>query len=459
MQRLGNGVGESPESPFAEGGRRKGRGAWKAPTVAAARLPHSRTMNKLPLDGIRVIDLSQVYAGPLAARQLADMGAEVIRVESPLRSGRGGLEPQPGTSYPNGDAGKRPFNRSAYYNELHRNKLAISLDLSGQRGRDVFKRLVKVSDVLIENFSPRVMANFELDYPVLQEINPGIIMVSISAYGQTGPWRDCVSFGRGIEAMAGLSQLTAYPNGQPIGPGIAYADATAGLHAAFAVLLALRQRTQTGVGQHIDLALRESLTMLLGAEVIGQAMNRRPPTPQGNGADSPIMQGCYRCRGEDAWIAITIESEDEWQRFRRAIGNPDWIREKRCGTLCEARQNRTELDPLIEAWTLHFEPEQAMTILQNADIRAGAVLDAKQVYENPHLRERGFFHSATHPEAGTHDHPGMPWRIGQTPLPIRMPAPCFAQDNEYVFGKLLGMAADEIQDLVDSGVTPQAPSR
>ena len=398
---------------------------------------------KKALEGLRIIDLSQVYAGPYASKLLADMGAEVIRVESAVRSGRGGQKPQSGAVYPDGEPGERPYNRSAYYNELNRNKLAISLDLSKDQGREVFKRLVKVSDVVIENFSPRVMENFGLDYPTLRQIKPEIIVVSISAYGQTGPYRDYVSFGRGIEAMAGLSQITGYDDSQPLGAGIAYADATAGLHAAFAVLVALRHRRRTGKGQRIDLSLRESLTPLLGEHVLDYSMNKRSPERGGNRDSSTIFQGCYRCRGNDAWITIAIYSDEEWESLRNAIGNPTGRDE--------------DLDNVIENWTLSHEPDEAMRILQKAGVRAGAVLGAEDLTSDPHLKERGFFEIVTHPEAGTHPYPGMPWKLSRTPGKIHNPAPCFAQHNDYVFGELLGIPKEEIAELAEEGIITRVP--
>ncbi|MDD5093869.1 MAG: CoA transferase [Dehalococcoidia bacterium] len=409
---------------------------------------------RTPLHGLRVIDLGQVYAGPYAARILADMGAEVIRVESAVRSGRGGQNPQPGAIYPDGDPGKKPYNRSAYYNELNRNKLAVSLDLSKEQGREVFKRLVKVSDGVIENFSPRVMANFELDYPVLSQINPKIIMASISGYGQTGPYRDYVSFGRGIEAMSGLSEITGYEDGQPLGPGIAYADANAGLHAAFAILAALRQRRRTGKGQHIDLSLRESLTSLLGEQIINSSMNHRAPVRKGNQDCPKAFQGCYRCRGDDAWIAISICSKQEWKSLWSIIGHPPNLPD-----LSILEEGREELERLIECWTLEYEPEEAMNILQRAGVRAGMVCGAGELTSNPHLQARGSFEKMAHPEAGIHPNPGMPWKFSRSPLHIRMPAPCFAQHNNYVFGDLLGMSSEEIAKLEAEGVTARFPTR
>lgn len=440
-------------------------------------------MNKSPLEGIRIIDLSQVYAGPLAARTLADLGAEVIRVESAVRSTRGGPKPQAGAVYPGGDPSPRPYNRSASYNELHRNKLAITLDLSREEGRDIFKKLVAISDAVIENFSPRVMANFGLDYPVLEGVNPRIIMVSISAYGHTGPYRDYVSFGRGIEAMAGLSEMTGYPDSGPIGPGIAYADAVAGLHAALALLTALHERRQTGRGQHIDLSLRESLTALMGEYILGHSMATAhrspvdPPLQKGKTGEFPqggvskgfprnanrdstaLFQGCYRCRGEDKWIAIAIESDDEWQAFCRAIGTPAWVHDERFADLPGRVRNQTALDHLIEAWTSQHTPEEAMRILQKAGVKAGAVRSARGIFSDPHLRARGFFEKVTHREAGTHDYPGVPWKFSGTPVSIRRPAPCFAEHNDYVFGELLGMGKGEIARLESEGITARTPLR
>ncbi len=416
-------------------------------------------MSNLPLEGIRILDLSQVYAGPYATKLLADMGAEVIRVESAVRSTRGGPEPQPGAVYPDGNLGERPYNRSAYYNELNRNKLAISLDLSKEKGREVFKQLVKISDVVLENFTPRVMANFGLEYPVLSEVNPKIVMVSLSAYGQTGPFRNYVSFGRGIEAMSGLSEITAYEDGDPLGPGIAYADTTAGLHAAFAVLVALRHRRKMDRGQHIDLSLRESLTALLGEHVLEYSMNKSSPKGNGNCDSSAPFQGCYRCRGDDEWIVIAIHNDDDLQSLCNAIDNPLWTKKEGFNKLLGWQRNQREIDNLIEQWTTQHDHQSVMHILQRAGIRAGAVLDAAQITRDPHLKQRGFFETVTHPEAGTHTYPGMPWKLSLTPGRIRMPAPCFAQHNDYVFGELLGISEEECMQLKAQGVISTVPIR
>ena len=415
---------------------------------------NEQTKPRLPLSKIRVLDLGQVYAGPLAGRLLADLGAEVIRVESPVRSARGGPEPQAGATYPDNDPGDAPYNRSAYYNELHRNKLAISLDLTTNEGLQIFKQLTKISDVILENYTPRVMANFGIDFPVLTKINPRLVMVSISAYGQTGPYCNYSSFGRGIEAMAGLSQATAYSDKMPLGPGTAYADATGGLHAAFATMVALRQRRHTGKGQHIDLSLQESLLSFLG-----EKMPDHDPKGSGN-QDSPLaFQGVYKCKGIDQWIAITICSDREWDLLIDIVSTPQNTFKTSFVKILTGNENRAKVDQLIESWTVNFEPNQAMNIFQESGISAGAVLGADDICHNDHLRERGFFESVSHPEAGTHVHPGTGWKSTHLQNVIRNPAPCFAQHNRYVFGDLLGMSTEEINQLEKSGICGKTPIR
>lgn len=424
------------------------------------------------LTNLRVIDLSQIFAGPYATKLLADMGAEVIRVEYAARSARGGALPRIkpggafGASFPDGDTGERSYNRFAYYNELNRNKYAITIDLSKPLGVDIFKSLVKVSDVVVENFTPRVMKNLGLDYPALRETNPQIIMISLSGFGQDGPYGDYVTYGEGIEAMVGLSELTAYPDGEPLKPGVAYADATSGLHAAFAILAALRYRRLSGRGQHIDLAMREAVTPLLGEAIMDYTMNQRTAKPVGNRHSTMAPHGCYRACGDekgaenekgDAWIAIAISSDDEWRSLCHAMGDPPWTREEKFASASGRLANREELDRLIGEWTSAYDHIELMNRLQGSGVKAGAVLNIAELTHDPHLNERGFFQELSHPEAGTHRYPGVSWRMSQTPGRLRLPAPCFGEHNHYVFGELLGMSDDDIWQLADEGVSASEP--
>ena len=427
---------------------------------------------KQALSGLRVIDLSQILAGPYATKLLADMGAEIIRVECAARSGRGGALPRMkpggafGASFPQGDTGERSYNRFAYYNEVNRNKYAIALDLAKPLGADVFRKLVSISDVVIENFTPRVMKNFGLDYPELREANPQLIMVSLSGYGQDGPYRNYVTYGEGIEAMAGLSMLTAYAYGEPLKPGVAYADATSGLHAAFAILAALHCRRLTGKGQYIDLAMREAVTPILGEAIMDYTINQRVATPTGNRHSTMAPHGCYRARGggtgkkneeDDAWIAIAISSDEEWKALCHAMGNPPWTREDKFASLSDRILNRDELDLLIGEWTAGYDHIELMNILQTSGVKAGAVLNMAELAHDPNLNERGFFQELSHPESGTHRYPGVSWQMSRTPGRLRLPAPCFGEHNRYVFSELLGMSDDEISRLADEGVSASEP--
>jgi len=425
------------------------------------------------LEGLRVIDLSQIFAGPYCTKLLADMGAEIIRVECAARSGRGGALPRMkpggvfGASFPDGDTGERSYNRFAYYNEVNRNKYAITLDLTKPLGVDVFLRLVRISDVVVENFAPRVMKNFGLDYPVLKETNPRIIMISLSGYGQDGPYRDYVTYGEGIEAMVGLSKLTAYPDGVPLKPGVAYADATSGLHAAFAILAALRYRRLTGRGQYIDLAMREAVTPLMGEAIMDYVMNKRVASPMGNRHPSMAPHGCYRARAggrkggenenEDAWVAIALSSDEEWRSFCQVMGDPPWAEDEKFATPSGRLANQEELDRLIEEWTSQYDHIELMNMLQRAGVKAGAVLNIEELVHDRHLGERGFFEQLSHAEAGTHLYPSVSWGMTRTPGRLRLPAPRFGEHNGYVFGELLGMSEEEILRLADEGVTASEP--
>ena len=414
-------------------------------------------MGRLALDGLRIIDLTQVYAGPYATKLLADMGAEVIRIESPVRAGRGSVKGRRDDHYPDKAPGERPYNRNAYYNELNRNKLAISLDLRHPKGKEVFKKLVAVGDVVIENYSARVMGNFGLEYPVLREIKPDLIMVSMPAYGMTGPYRDYVSFGTGIEAMVGMSQLTGYADGPPLMLGIAYADPTGGTNAALAVLMALYFRRKTGRGQYIDLSLREAITPLMGEAIMDYAMNRRVQMRAGNRHPFMAPHNAYRCKGQDNWVAIAVGTDEEFAAFCRVMGRPELAEDERFVDQISRWKNQEVLDGIIYEWTREREHYDVMRQLQEAGVRAGAVLNVAEVVRDPHLRARGYFEKVTHPEVGAHDHPGVSWKMSRTPGSIRTHAPLYAEHNDYVLRQLLRLSDEEIAQLEREEVITSVP--
>jgi len=425
------------------------------------------TTRKKVLEGIRILDLSRVWAGPLAVRLLADLGAQAILIEAPVgrAGGREALERmwqmrREGRHfpyYPNGDPGEQPWNRMGMYNEFNRNKLGITLDLSTPQGQDIFKRLVSISDIVLENYTPRVMSNFGLNYEVLREVNPAIIMISMPGYGNNGPYRDYPAYGTTLEQHAGFSSIIGYPDSGPYRTQSTYSDPVASLNAVGALMLALYHRRRTGKGQYIELAQIETSVSLLAEPLLDFEMNHRYPERRGNRHPYMAPHGCYRCRGEDSWVSIAVATDEEWHAFCNVIGNPSWTGDERFADQAGRWHNQDELDKLITEWTTRQEHYQAMHILQKAGVSAGAVLNAKEVMENPHLRERAYFIRVTHPQAGTHDYCGLPLKLSDADTHSDRPAPCIGQDNHYVLGELLGFSEDEIRRFEEERIISDGP--
>jgi crotonobetainyl-CoA:carnitine CoA-transferase CaiB-like acyl-CoA transferase len=408
------------------------------------------------LDGIRVLDLTMVFAGPASTRILADMGAEVIKIESVQRADvftRANV-------YPENTPGEEPWNRGCIFHTLNAGKRGISLNLGIEKGREIFKRLVGISDVVIENFSPRVMENWGLSYEELKKVKPDIIMVSMSGLGHYGPLRDFYMYVPGMEGMSGLTYCTGYPDGEPLLSGYAYGDWVTGANAAAALMVALYYRMITGKGQYVDVSGREAVACHVGEIIMEYTLNKRDRERDGNHHASSAPHGCYRCKGDDSWVNIAVENDEQWQRFCQAIGDPPWTRDKRFNDAKSRRQNQSELDRLVEEWTCRHDHIEVMQILQEAGVPSGAVLNMKEVNLNPQLIERGFFQVIDHGEG-----------IGKRPIASQMPAkfsslesfvhqraPRFAQDNEYVLGSLLGISAEEMATLERENVLGRSPT-
>lgn len=415
----------------------------------------------LPLSGVRIIDLTMAWAGPMAVRFLADMGAEVVKIEaaSHMDRWRGGTFAQRGTDrYPDHTPGERPWNRSSFFNTQNRNKKSLVLDLKTAKGKEIFKQLVAVSDLVAENFSAGAMGRLNLDYPVLREIKPDIIMLSMPAFGRTGPERDFIAHGPTIEEIAGTAALQGYADGPPMpSGGLAWGDPVAGMNGAAAAMIALVHRQETGKGQHIDLSHVEvgagfNIDALLTYTMLGRNTPRR-----GNQDRSMAPHGAYPCAGEDRWIAIAVRSDAEWCALKGVMGTPAWAEDGRYDTVTGRWEHQRDLDKHLSAWTAKQEPRALTERLQAAGISAGPLNDARDLSDDPHLHARGFFETVTHPEAGTHEYPGMPWKLSGTPTSIRMPAPLFGQHNEEVLTGLLGMSAAEVRALEAEGVITTQP--
>ncbi|MBI2864174.1 MAG: CoA transferase [Chloroflexi bacterium] len=415
-------------------------------------------MPRLALEGLRIADLTQVFAGPYATKLLADMGAEVIKIESCVRCDRPHGPVAPGTGmFPDDKPGDEPYNRGAYYNELNRSKYAITLDLTHATGKEVFNKLVKVSDAVVENYSARVMKNFGLDYGTLRAIKPDLVMVSMPGYGMSGPYRDYVTYGTGTEAMALCSDLTGYADGAPLKPGIAYGDPTGGMFAAFALLAAIRYRNKTGRGQYVDLSLRESLIQMFGDAVMDYTMNGRVQRREGNRHPSMAPHGCYRCKGEDNWVAIAVSDDQEWQAFCRAMDKPGLAQDNRFTGASSRWRHGDDLDQLVDEWTRRHDNDEVMHILQEAGVPAAAVLNIRQILANPHFVSRGYFENVFHSATGTYPYPGVAWKLSKTAGSIHRPPPLFAEHNDFVLGEILGLSREERDALRREGVIGDEP--
>jgi benzylsuccinate CoA-transferase BbsF subunit len=404
-------------------------------------------MSKLPLEGLRVADLTWVLAGPLATRILADFGAQVIKIESHVKMD--GLR-----FYGPWRDGERmpPEIGCGFYDLYNRNKLDICLNLTNPKGVEIFKRLIKISDVVVENFSARGMKKFGLEYPVLREINPQLIMISMAGMGHTGPYRDYISFGPVLQAMSGLSMLAGFPNSEPVGIGNSYPDHTAAIHATFAIMIALEYRRKTGKGQYIDLSQLETAAVFLGTQILDYVANSRVAVRDGNRHPYASPHGCYRCQGNDRWCAIAVFGEEEWQRFCEVIDNPPWCQDPKFATTLDRVRNANELDKLIETWTIHHSPEEVMKKLQNVGIAAGVVqnIEDLMVYDL-HLQSRGFYEEIDMPLRGKAAWEGMQFKLSETPGSVRVPAPFLGQDQDYVQKEILGMSIEEIEQCESEG--------
>ncbi len=393
-------------------------------------------MNGKVLNGLRVLDFTWMLAGPYGTRILADFGAEVIKVQS--RKTAKGAE----------------SNMTGYFNTWNRNKRSVTLDMSCTEGRELALKLAAVSDVVIENFSPRVMSNWGLDYEKMKEVNPDLIMVSMSAMGQTGPYKDFVAFGPTLQALSGLTYLSTFPQNTPMGLGYAYADPIAGLYAALAILVALEHRDRTGDGQYIDLSEYEAICTFMGPALLDAAMNGGMVLPQGNRADhiQAAPYGCYRCLGPDRWCVIAVFDGKEWQALCRVMGYPDWTREERFSTLERRRKHMDELDGLIGRWTVQKGPEEVAELLQEAGVPAGVVQNAEDLAKDPQLIARNFFVHLNHPVLGHTVGDASPIRFKDDRADTWKAAPVLGEDNRYVFLELLGLTESEFSYYIERKV-------
>ena len=397
------------------------------------------------LEGIRVLDFTWVVAGPFATRMLADLGAEVIKVQSQVTS--------------------RGFdsNGAAAFSTFNRNKFGVVLNMRKPEAVEIARRLAAVSDVVVDNFSARVMKSWGMDYESLKALNPGIICVSMSGPGHSGPWRDYVSYGPTLQALSGMTHLMGFPGRAPQGFGYSYADHAGGVTGAVAILAALEHRANTGEGQWVDLGQLEAMTALIGPAFLDYAVNGDVAQPKGNLLQSRPCgpYGAYRCKDDvsgklpatDRWIAIGVTNDHEWNAFVNAIGAPAWTSDPKFATQESRYTNAEDLDRLVETWTLDKDPYEAMSILTTAGVPAGVVQNADDlVNHDPQLRHLHYWWEAERSNMAPNHFDAYPARLSETPAHLWGPAPWLGEHTERIFVDLLGMKPDEIKQLQDQEV-------
>ncbi len=437
-----NGDRANPHGPAPRLGEHPGLSG--RPVATPSRSPAAR-----PLEGLRVVDATAWWAGPSATQLLACMGAEVIHVESVRRM-------DGGRTYAGGAIDGPWYERSSLWNGANANKLDVTLALDHPRGLDAFKRLVATADVVVENYSPRVFENFGLTWECIHDLNPRTIFVRMPAFGTTGPWRDYVGFAQTMEQLSGMAWLTGYPDGEPripLGP----CDPNAGTHAIFGLLVAIVRRDLCGEGSCVEATMAEAALNAAAEQPIVYSAYGIKMVRSGNRSPDAAPQGLYLCSDPgEKWLALSVETDDQWKALCRAAGMAKWASERELDRPEGRRRNHDRIDAELSAWARGRNVTEALASLLAAGVPAGEVRDPRVMHHHPLLRERGYFVELDHPVVGRQPVPCPPFRPAGASGWLRSSAPLLGQDNWTVL-RSIGMADNEIQDLIDEGVTGTSP--
>ncbi|MCK1349666.1 CoA transferase [Bradyrhizobium sp. CW7] len=397
---------------------------------------------RLPLQGIRVVDFSMGWAGPLCTRTLADLGADVIKIEA--------------IQYPDWWRGvdrppryleDRMYERAPCFCIMNRNKRGMTLDLKQPEGLGIAKRLLAQADIAVGNYSVDVLPKLGLGYDVLRALNPRLVMMSMSAFGSYSVHRDCRAYGSTLEQGSGLPGVVGGAGGLPVMSHIAFGDPVGGLNGCAAVLVALIHARKTGEGQFIDLAQVECMMPFLAPWITVHSIDGMPPRRYGNRHPQHVPHGCFRCAGEDSWIIVAATDAGMWQRLATIIGKPDWAKDPSLNSPEARRAIEDDIERSIEAWTLARDPDQAMLELQSVRVAAGVARLPIDLLKDPHLSSREFLQEVNRAFVGLHPQPSMPIRENATPYPIRTAAPTLGQHNAEILSGLLGLSETEIEQL------------
>ena len=390
------------------------------------------------LSGLRILDLTRVLAGPFSTMMLADMGAEVIKIEQPGK----GDDTRHFAPFQNGE--------SAYYMNLNRGKKGVTLDLKG-KGREMFLELVKTADVVVENYRPGTMDKLGLGYEVLKQVNPKLVYAAVSGFGDTGPYRLRPGYDIIAQAMGGLMSTTGWPGGEPTRSGTAMADVLAGLSVTIGILAALRHRDQAGVGQKVDVALVDSVVASL--EVITQIYlsEGRVPERIGNRYESCYPYDSFAA--SDGSVVIAAANDKLWRLVCNTLGTSALADDERFDTNAKRVQRHAEIKPLVEAWTMTQTVDEVVDKMLAAGVPASPINTLDRLVVDPHIAvAREMFVDVEHPKAGHTKLTGAHIKLSATPPQVRVAAPQLGEHNDAVFGSLLGLGADQLAQLRSEGV-------
>ncbi|WP_420750824.1 CaiB/BaiF CoA transferase family protein [Rhodococcus sp. O3] len=414
-----------------------------------------------PLSGIRIADFCWMGVGAVATRMLADFGAEVIKIEArdrldmprrlPIYKGEA-------RSYGEEDPNPDP-NKGGLFNNYSRNKLGVTINMKTERGQQLVRQLISASSVVTENFAPGVMEKWGLTYEELNRLSPEVIYARMSGFGHDGPHHQYKSYGPVVQAVSGISFISGLPDREPSGWGLSYMDNQAAYYNSAALLMAVLHRNATGRGQEIDVSAVEAGINLLGSDLLNASVNgvatRRPGYPAGNRLlDRPAApHGVYPGSAEDTWVAVAVFDDEQWTRLVGVLGDPEWARAPRFADRESRFVHQEELDEHLSRWTAQHTPHETMELLQNAGVPAAAVQNARDLAEtDPQIAHRGTFFELDHPVIGVAKFEGTPIRFTETVQENWRSAPLLGEDNEYVFGEILGLDPDEIARLSEEGV-------
>jgi crotonobetainyl-CoA:carnitine CoA-transferase CaiB-like acyl-CoA transferase len=423
-------------------------GPWPEAVTAAAPSPQSAPA----LRGVRVLDLTWVLAGPYATKILADHGADVIKVESRHRPDPTRFSGSMHLTHGDGDGPPDP-DRSGYFNNFNRNKRGIALNLRTAEGLALLTRLVPHCDVIVENFSAGLLERWGLGFDDLRALRPDVILVRMAGMGQTGPWRDRVTYADALAAAAGITAETGSSAEDPVGVAFGLGDMVAAVHAVAGTLEALDRRDRTGEGREIDLSQLEAMASHTGTALLESECGIPSLSYDGNRHPRMAPHRAYPSAGEDRWVAIAVATDDEWRSLCSATGRRDLADDARFATLPDRKANEDELDAVVGEWTRGRSHVEAAELLQSAGVAAAPVEDGRDLVDgDEHLRARGFYVELAHPAAGPTVHEGVAVRLGATPGGVVRPAPLLGEHTAEVLTELLGMSQSEIDDLVAAGV-------